>query len=435
MLIPRSNRSRQLGIDMNISRIRGYSLPVLVLGVLAATVAIMPARSTEQASELPSDVVAGVESYKIAEDQPDGAQRYCRSVERPTPTLDYIRDIQQADGSWDSWSIRATKREAKWSYGSVIHCDNEHGYETDRVANTSLALILFLGAGYDHVEPRFRSTFRLGLKYLRDIQTDDGLFSDNVRHHCLATMALGECHAQTGDVKIMPVAQKGLEALLKLRRADDGFGEGDESNAIDSAYAVMAMKTAQMCELDFEKSELAETFKYIESLRDEDSVRYSKTEESYPQYGNKLKTPMPVCEAAWLFAALMSGEVKIADKSAKTVAKKLTKAENLPDWKANNIDVQYYYFASLALCHIGGDYWNDWAEPLSTQVLENQRGYTELDKERKMNSSVKLLDYGTWDPVGVNGPRYGRVYTTAMCGLSLQIWHRYKKHENRQKNK
>ncbi|MCF6228050.1 MAG: terpene cyclase/mutase family protein [Planctomycetes bacterium] len=405
---------------------------MLVLGVLAAIVAITPARGAGQISESTSGSVAGVEAPEFTETP------LCRSkkkVAQPTPTLDYIRDLQQADGSWDSWSIRTNKRKGTWSYGSVIRCDNEHGYETDRVANTSLALLMYTDEGYDHIDGPFKSSFKLGLKYLQDIQTDDGLFSDNVRHHSLATMALGECYMLSGDDKLKSGIQKGIDALLKLRKADIGFGEGDTSNVIDSAYAILAMKSGKMSGLSIEISEVVETFKYIDSLRDEDSVIYSKTEESYPQYGNKLKTPMPICEAAWLFAALMSGEVNIADQRAKAIAKKLTKAEYLPDWKANNVDVQYYYFASLALFQIGGDYWNNWEVKISKQLLDNQRGNTKLDKEREMTSPGKLLDYGSWDPVGVNGSRYGRVYTTAMCNLSLQIWYRYQRATERDKGK
>jgi hypothetical protein len=83
---------------------------------------------------------------------------------------------------------------------------------------------------------------------------------------------------------------------------------------------------------------------------------------------------------------------------------------NLPTW--DRIQSTYYwYYATLAMYQHGGKEWDTWNEAIKTQLLANQHTRGELA--------------GSWDPDDVWAGVGGRVYQTAICTLSLEVYYRY----------
>jgi len=84
--------------------------------------------------------------------------------------------------------------------------------------------------------------------------------------------------------------------------------------------------------------------------------------------------------------------------------------------EASEIDVQPFnaytwYYATLAMFHAGGPRWPRWNDRLQRTLLPLQRHGGEAD--------------GSWDPDPVWGGHGGRVYTTALSVLSLEVYYRY----------
>ena len=81
-------------------------------------------------------------------------------------------------------------------------------------------------------------------------------------------------------------------------------------------------------------------------------------------------------------------------------------------WEATYQSYYYWYTASLALFHLGGEKWTAWNFFLKRALLplENRKPHAE----------------GSWPPesswIGVSG---GRVYSTAMAILTLETYYRY----------
>lgn len=348
------------------------------------------------------------------------------SERKLSAALVYLRDYQTDDGVWEADSWWPEVREGAFSYDCETRHETEFGYESDAVANTSLALLAFVSAGYDHTMGPFKSTCRRAIIYLQRNQAQDGMISSKIKHHSLAVTALSEVYALSGQAILKPSANYALNYLLRQQHADGGFGDNGESNVIDTCYAVMAIKSARMSGLEVDKKASEKAFAYIESMRDGDHVRYSAIREFPEQAGNATEANFPTCEAAWILSALLPNNLNIRDKTVRSMADRLVEKQNLPDWKANNIDCEYYWLASQALFQADGGYvkkgthWATWTEAFSAQLLEHQRGFTEYDKDSDLCSAKQLLEHGSWDPAGVNGPRYGRVYTTSMCFLSLE---------------
>ena len=81
---------------------------------------------------------------------------------------------------------------------------------------TALALLAFLGAGHSHVQGEYQDTVRRGLDFLLRSQAADGsLFGDATLYaqmycHSMATFALAEAQAMTGDRRLEPAVTKAV---------------------------------------------------------------------------------------------------------------------------------------------------------------------------------------------------------------------------------
>jgi hypothetical protein len=85
----------------------------------------------------------------------------------------------------------------------------------------------------------------------------------------------------------------------------------------------------------------------------------------------------------------------------------------LPVWdeESGAIDMYYWYYGTLALFQVGKEPWKQWISAIETAILENQR----KDGDEK----------GSWDPVGPWGREGGRVYSTALMTMCLEVYYRY----------
>ena len=78
----------------------------------------------------------------------------------------------------------------------------------------------------------------------------------------------------------------------------------------------------------------------------------------------------------------------------------------------------YWYYGTLTVFQVGGEPWKKWNASLRDMLCENQR------RGGPMDGSSNDVD-GSWDPVCTWASRGGRVYSTAMGALSLEVYYRY----------
>ncbi|MEO0650505.1 MAG: hypothetical protein AAFZ65_07500, partial [Planctomycetota bacterium] len=81
------------------------------------------------------------------------------------------------------------------------------------------------------------------------------------------------------------------------------------------------------------------------------------------------------------------------------------------------IDMYYWYYATYAVYQLSdkmGSAWSKWERALEDAVLSSQR------------SSPPCFE-GSWDPMGPWGEEGGRVYSTALMVLCLEVYFRYGK--------
>ena len=83
--------------------------------------------------------------------------------------------------------------------------------------------------------------------------------------------------------------------------------------------------------------------------------------------------------------------------------------EELPGTSTGN--VYYWYYGTLAMYQLQGSDWVRWNEALRTTLVNSQR------KEGPLS--------GTWDPDTVWGGYGGRIYSTALSALCLEVYYRF----------
>ena len=87
--------------------------------------------------------------------------------------------------------------------------------------------------------------------------------------------------------------------------------------------------------------------------------------------------------------------------------------EQLPSWDGRH-DFYYWYYATIGIFQVGGTAWEKWNDALTATLVDNQRKYA--------------CARGSWDTAGsAYGRRAGRVWTTAVGCLCLEVYYRYKR--------
>ncbi len=86
-----------------------------------------------------------------------------------------------------------------------------------------------------------------------------------------------------------------------------------------------------------------------------------------------------------------------------------------PEWDPEGFgcDMYYWYYGTYAMFQMGNPYWKAWNSSMKKAVVDSQR----RDGDQK----------GSWDPKGPWGYSGGRVYSTALMTLCLEVYFRYAK--------
>jgi hypothetical protein len=87
--------------------------------------------------------------------------------------------------------------------------------------------------------------------------------------------------------------------------------------------------------------------------------------------------------------------------------------KKLPKWGDAGWSMYYWYYGTLVMFQMGGDWWKQWNASLRDMLIQNQ-----------IKSPDPTLD-GSWEPYTSGGKRAGRAYSTAMCCLCLEVYYRY----------
>ena len=316
--------------------------------------------------------------------------------------LAWLARNQSSDGRWDAARHGAGRgRMGASQHAADVGARADHGV-------TGLALLAFLGAGNTHREGPHAATVARGLGYLVERQRADGslageaAFFASLYCHGMATIAVAEAAAMSGDEALRPVLDRAVRYTLAMQHPITGgwrYAAGDRGDTSQLGWQVMALAAAKNAGLSGFESAEARAGSFLTGVS-------SGTAGGLVSYRPGERASLAMTAEA-LFCRLLMGMP--ADHPAAVEACGVL-SQSLPSRDTYNIYTWYY--GTLASFHAGGPQWDAWNRRLQTALLPLQH-----------RSAGHLA--GSWDPDGLWGRHGGRVYATALAALTLEVYYRY----------
>jgi hypothetical protein len=322
--------------------------------------------------------------------------------------LAWLAANQEAGGQWD-----AGKHGAQWD--RTRQGSNMRGPMRPDTGVTGLALLAFLGAGHTHQGEQYQDNVRRALDYLVRVQAADGNLSGGATLyaamycHGMATLALAEAYGMTGDAKLLPPLRRAIGYTLAAQIRHDGgwrYRPNDEGGIGDTSqfgWQLMALKAAEVAGLDIPVATshgMQQFLARVTSGRQGGLAGYRYV--PFDDGGWQPDPPTPTMTAEALFCRLLLGTAPdnpLCQEAADYLL------QNLPG--EGQPDLYYWYYGTLALYRVQGQSWPAWNRVVQKRILNLQ--------ERN----------GSWPPDDRWGSHGGRVFTTAMATLTLEVYYRY----------
>ena len=315
--------------------------------------------------------------------------------------LVWLSKNQKRDGRWDA-SASGAGIEQK-----VLGHDRQSAGADADTGITGLALLAFLASGNTHLEGQYRDNVRNGLAFLCSKQAANGSLQGDSRLfaqmycHSMAMLALSEAYSMTGDQQLKPHLEAAVSYSVRAQNRTDGgwrYQPGDQGDMSQFGWQVMALVSASNG-----------------GIRIDDNVfvgmnAFLKACTSGTHGGLGAYRPFERPSSTMTAEALVCRCFLQADISDELISE-ATSRINIDQISQRRPNFYYWYYATLALHQTGGDKWDSWHSKLRDRLVDLQRkdGY----------------DAGSWDPNGIWSGYGGRVYSTAMATLSLEIYYRY----------
>ena len=311
--------------------------------------------------------------------------------------LAWLAANQSADGRWYGRG-HGGGRETR-VYG---HDRGGAGADAD-TGITGLALLAFLGAGQTHLDGDYQEHVRAGLEFLARNQARDGNLAGPARLfarmycHGMATLAISEAYAVTGDPQLRPIVERAIAYTVYAQHPVGGgwrYQPGDDGDTSQFGWQLMALRSAELGGIPISPS----TRSRLQTFLGRAATGPQRGLASYrPGSG-----PSPTMTAEALACHLFLGNVPSQAALAEAVPYLLRETP-----ASGAINLYYWYYGTVALFQLQGPAWSAWNQDLKTRLLGIQE------------------PAGSWPLTTVWASYGGRVYTTAMATLCLEVYYRH----------
>ena len=394
--------------------------------------------------------------------------------------LEWLMRHQNEDGSWSCHDF--TSRCDKSAGPCKNHPDNVdpaggdgRGWKDHDIGVTALAMLAFTGYGHSHragTHEKYVEVLKKACNFMRSVQIKgtndpnyDGCFrriesipKDKSKEaevdedqqwmydHAIATMAMGELLATSGDVLNLRRTVEDA-AMFCIRAQNEGWAWrysvklGDNDTSV-TGWMVLALKTVAVCRnLGYVSMPSAEELDqaYKGAVRWFDHATSTSTGfTGYKSPGDEgsrlpeldqIKGGYPFTKeqscmtAVSVLCRLFAGQSRNNETIKKGVINVLTK--HPPKWQKregkvlSTINFYYWYYATLAMFQYGGGLWKEWNEKMLTALVPTQRVLNQ--------PQGRSCEDGSWDPIDEWSLAGGRVYVTAMGALTLEVYYRFER--------
>ncbi|MEM7264249.1 MAG: hypothetical protein AAF488_19850, partial [Planctomycetota bacterium] len=226
-----------------------------------------------------------------------------------------------------------------------------------------------------------------------------------------------------------------------LRSQNENFGwKYEYKSALNdtsvTGWMVLALKTAKACSdmrliKKIKPDEYKPHFEWALNWFDRSTARISgKTGYEAPDdEGSRLQKvypePYPFSKrlscmtAVAVLCRLFAGESRKTDAIKKGVGilmKEPPRWAEAREKRKSTINIYYWYYGTYAMFQYGGSKWREWNDAMQEALLPTQIMGGDKD--------------GSWDPVGEWGAAGGRVYSTAIGAMTLEVYYRFERQQS-----
>ncbi|MHC4249268.1 MAG: prenyltransferase/squalene oxidase repeat-containing protein, partial [Planctomycetota bacterium] len=311
----------------------------------------------------------------------------CRCINR---ALEWLARHQEPDGHWEG--------------------EKFEGKNTD-VGITGLAALAFLSDGHSELHGKYRSNIFRAVSWLIKEQRGDGSIGHGYEgglgyHHAIAGIALAEAFGMGKLQRTGVAAQKAVNySVQQHQNRYSGWRYKAQTDADMSVtgWFVMQLKSAKVAKLTVDGAAFQGAIAFLDKCTHGDG-KYQGLVSYKPERG-PTPTMTAVGAVSRLFMNWKPNDPLIVGATQNLV-------EHLPSWEGGDVNFYYWYYGTLAMFQVGGESWKTWNVEMRDTLEERQR------------RGAPAVD-GSWDPVGQWCGRGGRVYSTAMGALCLEVYYRY----------
>lgn len=314
--------------------------------------------------------------------------------------LKWIAAHQAPDGGW-TFAHSAVCKNACKDAGDMFEARN---------GATALALLPFLGAGQTHMEGQYKRNIYRGLAFLiQRIKVKSGPMPEGSWHepggrmysHGLAAICICEAYAMTEDPDLLQPAQLSLNYLIRSQHPTNGgwrYTPGQPGDTSVVGWCLMALKSGKMGGLVVPQHTLQKTDRFLDFVSTNNGAYYG-----YKDPAKSLKG-RDATIAVGLLCRMYMGYPKAhpgMQLGIEHLAKKGPSTKNL----------YFSYYATQVMRHHGGDVWDRWNKKMRDSLVASQT---------KSGHAT-----GSWYESGNHTKQGGRLYTTALATMILEVYYRH----------
>lgn len=318
------------------------------------------------------------------------------------------------------WLARHQEPDGRWDAAK------SGGAEGMDAGATGLALFALLGAGHTEKHGRYRPAVTRAVEWITRQQTANGRIGRNPKmaglQHAICGSCLSEAYAMAGVPETRAAAQNAVDySVFGHQRKLAGWGSvpRGEPDMATTGWFIAQLASARRAGLqvgpprkpgvtvyiDRSPEDIPGPSGFIDALYWLDKVTDEKTGRASLRPGAE-RSPFATA------VAMVSRELMGWKRTHPLLtggADYLVK--HLPEWSEGNVDFHYWYWGTLAMFQMGDERWKAWNAAFRDMVAEHQRTDGEFA--------------GSWDPEGKLCEEGGRVCSTALAAMALEVYYRW----------
>ena len=246
------------------------------------------------------------------------------------------------------------------------------------------------------------------LEYLIRIQAPDGNLGGQAATfefmycHAMAACALSEAYGMTRDSRLREPVRRAVGYTVRAQDPVGGgwrYKPGDAGDTSQLGWQLMALKSAELAGIPIPDTTRQGVIRYLQSV-------------SSGTYGGRAayrpsEQPSRSMTAESLFCWQLLGLPRQHPAGGEAADYVL---EETPGEGTYNL--YYWYYATLSMYQLHDAHWQRWNDALRAALLS-----------RQVHQKGPLA--GSWDTSDLWGSYGGRVYTTALATLTLEVYYRF----------